>query len=212
MDDSYFINEYRLLQRTSLVYENEVQKFQKTEKLSFGFLACLSEDVYLNQSADFMPMGKERSMFKVESRIVENNIELHENYNLFDYSPYLPTNNFVADGIIKCILLSDAKLDIEELDLLDNLCLMQIVNHQRFRYIKRNAEKFFPGSKPIKENRAFNLLAKGSVLFFKNDLVRDRETNSLISKKIAIESIFNKSMDFKQIGYNYIFFTSAKTY
>jgi deoxyribose-phosphate aldolase len=145
-----------------------------------------------------MPMGKEKSYFKVETIVVKREFELDQTFP--DFGAFMQlTMDSTPNHVLKCVLLSDARLNDSDLQNLENICLMQIVNQNRFRYIKSATGKFFSGAKPVKVNMAFNLLSKGSVMFIKKE------------DKTKIENLFNKYLDFKQIGYNYIHFSNAKT-
>jgi len=198
-EDSFFIREYvNLYVKEEIATINDVV-FSKTKSYAFGFMACVQQDCFISLLPDFMPMGKERSIFKVETKLIEESIELISDENIFQFNNQLQLNEVVSSSIVKCILLSDAKLNAEDLNKLGELTLIQITEQQRFRYIKRNTEKFFTAARPVKENKAFNLLAKGSVFFLKAE------------NKLKIMKIFSKASDFRQIGYNYIKFINANT-
>lgn len=173
----------------------EKQEFHKFERWSFGFQALIASDFQISELDDIMEMGKERSLFKVKTQVLKEEIG-HEDNTLDTYS--LINDITTTSNILKCVLLSDTKVSEEEFESLKNKCVLQITNKQRVRYIKRKTENYYLGAKPIKENKAFNLISKGSVLFIKE------------SDKKAIMEILDKAKDFKQIGYNYYYFKNAK--
>lgn len=185
-DESYFIMEYKQLGQKEQIGKTDFNKFKKW---SFAFQAILSQDVEINEAVDIMPMGKERSLFRVETTILQNEIEEEK----FD----LKADEVLESDILKCVLLSDTRLSQTDLITLKNKCVIQITNKQRVRYIKRNTREYYLGEKPTKEAKAFNLIAKGSVLFIEK------------KNKDEVEQLLNKAKDFKQIGYNYFYFKNA---
>lgn len=197
-EESYFIMEYQhLLKKTKVTQDG---KFAKNSPLSFGFFACIHEDFSIDkQNLDFIPMGKEQSLFKVVLEQINCTPVENDNTTFYDFKPHLCLNDACGADILKCILLSDAYLDIKAINELETHCILQIVNKQRFRFIKSTTQRFNKGAKPIKSAKAYNMLAKGSVLYIDKN------------KKEEIEKLFNQFADFKQIGYNYITFKNAKT-
>lgn len=185
-DESYFIMEYKQLGQKEQIAETDFNKFKKW---SFAFQAILSQDVEINEAVDIMPMGKERSLFRIETTLLQKEIE-EEKFEL-------KADEALKSDILECILLSDTRLSQDDLNTLSGKCIMQITNKQRVRYIKRNTQKYYLGEKPTKEAKAFNLIAKGSVLFIKKE------------NKDKVEQLLNKAKDFKQIGYNYFYFKNA---
>ena len=87
-------------------------KFSKTKPLSFGFIACLEDDVKINTNIDFVPMGKERSMFKVEMEILERKKSIEE-CNIISHLDITAESS--SSPILKCLLLSDARLCDEDI-------------------------------------------------------------------------------------------------
>ena len=200
-DDSYFIMKYRNISKNEEICKSNTMKFQKKENLSFGFLACIDQDAPINTTDDFMPMGKDRSIFKVETSVIKENIALHEHKHekFYDFKPDLKIGDDEDSEYLKCVLLSDAMAVDDDHKKLNQLCLLQITGLQRMRFITRETKKFYPGARPVKSSKAYNLISRSSVLFLKKE------------KKDEVQEIFDNAADFKQIGYNYIFFTSAKT-
>lgn len=197
-EDSFYIMEYRHLQKKKTIATIKDKEFSKPTLLSFGFLACIEEDCHISTLPDFMPMGKERSIFKVEINILETGKQL-EISEEFDYQKGLKIQDDDNEEILMCVLLSDAKVSKDDFEELNKLTLMQITEQQRLRYIKRKTGLFHTAARPLKESKAFNLIAKGSVLFLRK------------AEKVKIEAVFHKSKDFRQIGYNYVMFINAKT-
>lgn len=197
-EDSFFIMEYRHLRKHKKVTESNELPYNKIIPLSFGFLACLKQECKIHELPDFMPMGKERSIFKVETEIKEENLELESN-KVFEFDSLMRINNQTSTPVIKCILLSDSRINYVDLQKLNEISLMQITNYQRFRYIKRKTGEFFAGANPKKESKAFNLIAKGSVFFIDS------------ANKDEFNRILLNARDFRQIGYNYVSFKNAKT-
>ena len=189
---SYFIMEYKHLGIKQTIDEKKI--FSKFKKWSFGFQALVQQDLFINENKDIMPMGKEQSLFKVTTKIIKENIETDKPY--FDYN--LISDESPNTELIKCVLLSDTKVSQNNLDKLKSLCVLQVTNQQRVRYIKRKTQDYYLGEKPMKENKAFNLIAKGSVFFIDKSL------------KESIDDILNEAQDFKQIGYNYFYFKNTK--
>jgi CRISPR-associated protein Cmr3 len=189
---SYFIMEYKHLGIKESIDKKKI--FSRFKKWSFGFQALVEQDLIINKKNDIMPMGKEQSLFKVTTKIINENIATDK--PLYDYK--LITDDSLNSDVIKCVLLSDTKVSQDKLTKIKSLCLLQVTNKQRLRYIKRKSQDYFLGEKPIKETKAFNLIAKGSVFFIDK------------SNKDSVASILNEAQDFKQIGYNYFYFKNTK--
>ncbi len=186
---SYFIMEFKHLGTKQPIDNKDL--FSKFTKWSFGFHALVEKDLEIKECRDFMEMGKEKSLFKVEAKITNPKIEIVEN-SFYDYC--LLGSESLNSEVIKCVLLSDTKVSQENLSKLKSQCVFMVTNKQRFRYIKRNTKHYYLGEKPMKETKAFNLIAKGSVLFLEK------------SKISEVSNILNEAQDFKQIGYNYFHF------
>jgi len=197
-EDSFFIMQYRHLCKYDKVAEINEVTYNKAKPMSFGFLACIEEDCHISCQPDFMSMGKEQSFFKVETQNIKENL-IFEPEKLYEFDYYLKIQTLTNSKIIKCTLLSDARISNNDLEKLSKISIMQITNQQRLRYIKRKTGKFFMGARPHKETCAFNLIAKGSVFFIEN------------KHKDDFKVILTNAKDFLQIGYNYMIFNNAKT-
>lgn len=194
-EDSFFIMAYSHLAKKEIVHESNSITYAKIQPLSFAFVAMIESEIHINTHIDFMPIGKEKSMFKVETQLLSQEA-VGKDYTI---APHLKCPTETSADVLKCVLLSDARLSDADLTALNTLCILQITTQQRFRFIERETKRFNPAQKPNKAMKAYNLMAKGSVLF-----VHKKD-------KTAIETIFNRAQDFKQIGYNYITFVNAKT-
>lgn len=180
----------------------------KSRDTSFAFVVDIDldgENKKLFEKDTLIEFGAERSMFNMSVDILTKNQEIKYLQTPTTYNVSKPDT-----GYIKVVLISDAYLTTE----VYKKAVAAISMTVDFRYVHTSkATTFFQdmsksekdsGGKrsPYKSGKA-NLLACGSVFYFKNKI--DFE----VFKKDILQGV--KSESFRQIGYNYFYVNELQT-